>query len=406
MVAGDGEGQVAEVVWFRKDLRVHDNPALLAAMQSGHPVLGVVSLTTYCTTSVEAASFRKIFLEETLSDLSRNLKGLGIRLWVTDLPISDALSQLKQINHVHYQICPGTYEAREAASVSVAKTAYESFTLYQHSEVAISDPMEAFTSFRKRVEKNCCVMAEAGSLSGSNSEGERVAGRFLGGETEGLKRLKHYIWTADRLRVYKETRNGMLEEDDSSKLSPWLALGALSARRVYWEIKRYEAERIANESTYWLFFELLWREFFQHMLFIHGRSFFQLDGVQSSVRKWRGRGREFDAWCAGETGEPLIDACMNELNLTGFMSNRGRQNVASYLTTTLGIDWRLGAEYFERMLIDYDVGSNWGNWQYVAGVGLDPRFDRRFNPKRQAEIYDPKGLYVAAWTKRAEPRVF
>lgn len=108
----------------------------------------------------------------------------------------------------------------------------------------------------------------------------------------------------------------------------------------------------------------------------------------------------FEQWASGQTGKPFVDANMHELNATGFMSNRGRQNVASYLVHDLGLDWRLGAAYFESLLIDYDVCSNWGNWNYVAGVGNDPRENRYFNIERQASMYDPQGKFVKVWTSK------
>ena len=110
----------------------------------------------------------------------------------------------------------------------------------------------------------------------------------------------------------------------------------------------------------------------------------------------------FARWCAGDTGEPLVDAGMRELQATGQLSNRARQNVASWLARTAGIDWRWGAAWFEQHLLDYDVGPNWGNWQYVAGVGNDPR-NRTFNVRAQAERYDPDGAYRARWLGAASP---
>ncbi|MCS7074883.1 MAG: cryptochrome DASH, partial [Bacteroidia bacterium] len=105
----------------------------------------------------------------------------------------------------------------------------------------------------------------------------------------------------------------------------------------------------------------------------------------------------FERWKNAQTGEPWIDANMEELRKTGFLSNRGRQNVASYLVNDLRQPWQWGAEYFEAMLIDYDVCSNWGNWNYIAGVGNDPREDRYFNPKTQAQRYDPDGTFIKLW---------
>jgi deoxyribodipyrimidine photo-lyase len=204
---------------------------------------------------------------------------------------------------------------------------------------------------------------------------------YRGGEAAALARVQSYFWELDCLKDYKNTRNELLGPNYSSKLAPWLAQGSVSPRFVYSEIQRYEAERVANESTYWLFFELLWRDFFRLSAMFFGNDIFKLGGPQRQPRKypWVRNTELFEAWRQGKTGYPFIDANMRELAATGFMSNRGRQVVASFLTKDLLIDWRLGAHYFEEMLLDYDVASNYGNWTYVAGVGSDPREDRYFN---------------------------
>ncbi len=178
---------------------------------------------------------------------------------------------------------------------------------------------------------------------------------------------------------------------------------------MYWAVKDFEKTHKANESTKAFIFELLWRDFFRFHSFKYGKSLFYLEGTSvkqyihnraayaSSTTKWKTDKVLFEKWCLGETGYPFVDANMKELNETGWMSNRGRQNVASFLTKDLEIDWRFGAEYFEKMLIDYDCASNFGNWQYVAGVGVDPRADRYFNVIKQAYDYDENGDYVRLW---------
>ena len=221
---------------------------------------------------------------------------------------------------------------------------------------------------------------------------------FEGGETAGLERLRYYLWETDLVKDYKETRNGLIGSDYSSKFSAWLAQGCLSPKMIYHELKKYEAERGANKSTYWLFFELLWRDFFRLMGKKYEEKIFLKGGTKDDAPDGlRNNWQHFRPWLEGETGVPFIDANMRELNLTGFMSNRGRQNVASFLVKDLKINWQMGAEYFESMLIDYDVTSNWGNWNYVAGVGSDPREDRYFNIVKQARRYDPQGDYVRLW---------
>ena len=225
----------------------------------------------------------------------------------------------------------------------------------------------------------------------------RAVHPFPGGERAAWKRIRDYFWKGDHLHRYKETRNGLLGANFSTKFSPWLALGCLSPRDIHREVIRYESERVANRSTYWLVFELLWREYFHWLLHKYGDRFFHHGGIRGRAPRSRPDPERILAWCEGCTGVPFVDANMRELNDTGYMSNRGRQNVASFLVKDLKQDWRVGAEYFESRLLDYDVASNWGNWNYVAGVGTDPREDRYFNVLLQARRYDPEGSYVRHW---------
>lgn len=154
----------------------------------------------------------------------------------------------------------------------------------------------------------------------------------------------------------------------------------------------------ANESTYWLVFELLWRDFFRFMFKKHQTKLFQAAGITSEKTIPKSVGEKLlNTWVNGTTGVGFIDANMRELQLTGFMSNRGRQNVASYLCNDLKLDWRYGAAYFEQQLIDYDVCSNWGNWAYLAGVGNDPRENRYFNIEKQAQDYDKNKAFRNLW---------
>jgi deoxyribodipyrimidine photo-lyase len=220
---------------------------------------------------------------------------------------------------------------------------------------------------------------------------------FSGGETAAQNRLQAYFWEGDHLRNYKQTRNGMLGTDYSSKFSAWLAQGCISPNTIVQEVRRYEEQRIANDSTYWLIFELLWRDYFRYIALKHGDRIFRSSGLQGLAIAWKQDWQRFRLWQEGKTGFPLIDANMKELSASGFMSNRGRQNVASFLTKNLGIDWRMGAEWFESLLIDYDVCSNWGNWNYAAGVGNDARGFRFFNILKQSHDYDPEGKYVKYW---------
>jgi deoxyribodipyrimidine photo-lyase len=233
---------------------------------------------------------------------------------------------------------------------------------------------------------------------------------FKGGEKAGLERINDWIFSKGCLSTYFISRNDSGTMDFSSKFSAWLALGCISPRTIYWACKKFEEQKVANKSTYWMVFELLTRDYFRWVAAQARNKMFALNGFTgrgfkeqdiwylprnaiTDVHKAR-----FEAWRLGMTGAPFIDASMRELNATGFMSNRGRQNVASFLIHDLEYpDWRAGAEYFESQLIDHDVTSNWANWAYLAGVGTDPRGGRRFNVVKQAMQYDPSGWYTKRW---------
>ena len=232
----------------------------------------------------------------------------------------------------------------------------------------------------------------------------RAVFSFPGGEDAALKRLQEYVWDSESIATYKETRNELLGTNYSSKFSAYLAQGCLSPKLIYHEVDRYEEKVRENKSTYWMKFELMWRDFYRLMAKKHKNDIFLAGGPQ---QKTQFQGEEdkdrFHRWAHGKTGIPFIDANMREINQTGFMSNRGRQNVASYLIKDLNIHWRMGAEYFESLLIDYDPASNYGNWNYLAGVGADPMEQRYFNILSQAERYDHNGDFVRQWLPELAP---
>jgi deoxyribodipyrimidine photo-lyase len=300
---------------------------------------------------------------------------------------------------------------------------FSTSTLYHAEDLpfSIKDIPAVFTNFRNKIEKDSTIrmafekpnqikspeipetalptLQELG-LEFSEID-SRAAIKFIGGETEAIKRLNHYFYETKYLSKYKETRNGMVGEDYSSKFSAWLAMGCISPRFIYKEIKNYESQFGANESTYWLIFELIWRDFFRFMFKKHQTKFFLYSGIKTDKVNSSSLNEKLLAqWINGTTNSDFINANMLELRQTGFMSNRGRQNVASYFCNELNIDWRIGAAYFEEQLIDYDVCSNWGNWAYLAGVGNDPRGHRYFNIEKQANDYDKNHTFRNLWLKK------
>eukprot|EP00741_Cyanophora_paradoxa_P017607 tig00021012_g17007.t1 len=442
--------RVAIVWFRGDDLRVTDHAALQQAIHDASDGAGaghVVPL--YCIDPrafepgplnglARTGPHRARFLLECLRDLRDRLRSLGSDLIVRSGRPEDEVPRLAEELRermgpeggcrvtVHCHKVVGTEEAAVESAVGAAlraaghelKPQWGPSTLYHVHDLpfAIGQLPDVYTEFRKIVEKECeprrpraapralpplpRPLLAASAAAGSIPDGVSAFGyqdsaaefdpraplALRGGETAALERLDHYLFGSDAVATYKETRNGMLGPDYSTKFSPWLAFGCVSPRTIHTEIRRYESERVANDSTYWVLFELIWRDFFKFAGMRHGKRLFTKSGMRRARKGRRSREDDdevFELWCRGLTGYPLVDANMRELNATGFMSNRGRQNVASFLVKDLHVDWRRGAEYFERQLIDYDPCSNWGNWQYVAGVGNDPREDRYFNVVKQ-----------------------
>ena len=234
------------------------------------------------------------------------------------------------------------------------------------------------------------------SVDKPNPNDEKDKSKYQGGESAALNHLKSYF-ASNAPSSYKTTRNALDEWTHSTKFSAWLANGTLSVKVLLNRLRQYEREVVANGSTYWIWFELLWREHFYWYAIEYQEDLFLFKGIGDYRPSTRHNDQRLAQWQNGETKYLIINACMCQLNRTGYMSNRGRQLVASCFIHELGLDWRYGAAYFEQQLIDYDVGSNWGNWQYLAGVGADPRGSRQFNLKKQTQQHDPNGEFMDKW---------
>jgi deoxyribodipyrimidine photo-lyase len=426
------------IVWFRQDLRIHDNEALTSALRMAEEVIPIYIFDERIFKGETSFGFPKTgihrtkFILECVTDLRENIQKLGgqllVRIGKPEIILAEMAQQLK----ASWVICNRERTQEEVLvqdsleqklwGIGVELLYSRGKMLYhtQDLPVPVQHTPDEFTQFRKETEHITPVRTpipspvalpplppnlEPGELPeladfghSTLASDSRAVLNFKGGETEALRRLHHYFWEKDHVAQYKETRNGLIGADYSSKFSPWLSQGCISPKYIYHELKRYERERVSNDSTYWLFFELLWRDFFRLMGKKHGNRIFQKGGIQKKDQGlWKNNQEMFDLWAIGKTGVPFVDANMRELTATGWMSNRGRQNVASFLVRDLKVNWQMGAEYFESQLIDYDTCSNWGNWNYVAGVGSDPREDRYFNILTQAKNYDPLGDYVRLW---------
>jgi deoxyribodipyrimidine photo-lyase len=413
-------------------LRVKDNTLLIKAMKSK----GLIAYYFLDHQQKEIASkafptksfFARKFELESLHNLKINLERLNIPL-IIDQVGSDHLATLVDRYSIDslYSIDFATSDEQRLIEKAIKKAKTDLMWIKDHSDLLyplqklpfnLQELPEVFTVFRKKVEKYNipekplaapeCPLSNAliidstslpalSDLGYSNSTiDSRSAHPFKGGEDAGWERLDHYFWQTEALAKYKQTRNGLMGLDFSSKLSAYLALGCLSPRSIYTEIKEFESSVVANQDTYWLFFELLWREYFKLISFKHKDRIFKIEGILNRSYEWGENNALFEKWIGGKTKDDFVNAAMIELKSTGWISNRARQNVASYWAKNLKQNWIWGARYFEAQLIDYDASANWGNWCYVSGVGNDPR-DRKFNTQRQAEMYDPNNDYRRLW---------
>jgi len=411
------------IYWFRNDLRLTDNSALLeACLHADHLLPVYIHLPQ--AQAIHVLGFpredrhRQAFLRESLDDLRMQLRALGSDLVEYYGEPVDVLAQLTQVAHADAVYCE-CIEAPEEIHQSqmiqekgiLLKEFWQSSMLTLESlPFAVQDMPDMFTQFRKEVERADLKFATPVTAPSSvpplpvcsvalNLEvnGQAIASvhNFLGGERNASAHLKQYL--ARRLPdSYKETRNQLIGKDYSSKFSPWLALGCISARTIAAELADYEQCHGANDGTYWLWFEFLWRDYFRFLHFKYGGRLYQAKGL-SETTPVQSSTQQFECWQTGRTGELLVDAGMRELLKTGYLSNRMRQIVASYWIYDLQGDWRLGAAWFESQLLDYDVYSNQGNWLYLAGRGTDPRGGRRFNIAKQTQDHDPRGEYQRLW---------
>ena len=420
------------IYWFRNDLRLHDNAALLQALADSDAIQFV-----YCHAPRDAAvawgferqgHHRRVFLSQGLLDLRRRLEAQGQSLLeccgnpVTLLPkIAEAIGA----RHIYCETIEAPYEQDEIAGLRrqglTVKTFWQSSLLPFDALPFPKDVVpDVFTVFRQAVEQAGVQPPQPlAEPTEWRSPPSRIPTQFAhipveematcdrrssfpyflpgqqGGETAALAHWRQYL---DRHlpHSYKATRNELMGVDFSSKVSPWLAQGSVSVRTLYAALQQFENEHGANEGSYWLWFEWLWRDYFRLLHLKYGRRLYYPSGLKGDDQPSHDP-EAFERWRQGRTGNRLIDAGMHELAATGYLSNRMRQIVASYLIYDLQCDWRAGAAWFESQLIDYDVYSNQGNWLYIAGLGTDPRGGRRFNPEKQAKTHDPEGYYQAVW---------
>ncbi|MFZ6801194.1 DASH family cryptochrome [Undibacterium sp. Di24W] len=444
------------IYWFRNDLRLDDNPALNHACGLAERN-GAELLTVFCHTPAYSAlnscqtkwgfarisSHRRKFLRDSLNDLRYQLHQHGFDLLELDGELS-AQTELWTYIYRHYElqtiVCEEIAAPEEMAQVeSLHALKLPVHTLLQSTMYAPEDfdfelvsMPDQFTAFRHKVEQgaysirqpatcalsNNFVLSDPGLLAFSvqmQSKEEACVEHpeqdnrssfpywtveFSGGSQAALRYLESYFST-DKAHSYKQTRNQLHGTGFSTKFSPWLASGAMSAPQILAALRKFEDEQGKSDGSYWIWFELLWRDYFRFLHCKYGVQLYRASGLSKSpVSLPAFDAQKFQAWTQSKSGEPLIDAAMRELATTGYLSNRLRQQVVSYWLHELGGDWRVAAAWFESQLLDYDVYSNQGNCLYLAGLGTDPRGylgGRWFDPQKQTKQHDADGAYRRLW---------
>jgi deoxyribodipyrimidine photo-lyase len=432
------------IMWFRQDLRLHDNEALQEALGAAQEVIPVYVFDERIFMGRTPYGFKKTgkyraqFIIESVRELRESLRALNsdliVRVGKPEEIIYKLADQAKSswvfCNRERTRMKVTVQDALEKNLWSIGQELRFSRgkMLYYTADLPfpVTHTPDSFAQFRKEVERYLnirepfpapskpftplTVAIDSGEIPSLNDFGHpdlepdpRAAIDFKGGEQEGLKRLDRFLWETNAVQNYHHTQNELCGEHQSTKFSAWLAQGCLSPKRIYQELKKYEAARGGEKSVYQIFYGLMWRDFLRFMAKKHGDVIFEEGGIKGTETLPLKEDYDlFKKWIDGKTGVPLIDANMREIKHTGYMSNRGRQNVSSFLVNDLKVSWRMGADYFESILIDYDPASNYGNWNMVGGVGSDPKENRYFNILSQAKKYDPDGAYVKKWIPELE----
>ncbi len=427
------------IVWFRQDLRLHDNEALTDAINSLDEVVPVYVFDerTFLGKTTrfgfpKTGKYRAQFIIESVANLRSALQEIGSNLIVRVGKPEEEIFELARQVKTNWVFCnrertPDEIYVQDSLEQKLWSIGQEirysrGKMLYYTADLPfpITHTPDSFSQFRKEVERYVpireplpapeemapiMVRLEEGDIPAAQHFGhpplqqdERACFVYQGGESAGLEHLYQYLWERETVQDYAATQCALSNEARTSRFSAWLAQGCLSPKMIYHHMKAYEQQRGASESVQDLFQALLLRDFFRLMVKKYGFRVFEKGGLKGEAdNRWRDDQRLLERWVKGETGVPFIDANMTEIAKTGYMSNRGRQNVASFLVNDLLVNWQMGAEYFESVLIDYDITSNWVNWNAAAGVSADSRENKHYNIISQAVKYDPKGEYVKKW---------
>ena len=391
------------VVLFTRDLRVHDNPALHAAVRSADAIVPLFVLDEAILRGPFARPNRVTFLVDSLRDLRRSLRRRGADLVVRSgdvLTETTAIADAVGADQVHLMADVTAFARRR-----VSRLQQGGLDVLEHPGVTVVPPgrprpYKVFTpywrawqaqSWRQPAPAPRAIALAAGVAPGRIPTPASIAPGALspalpsGGETAGRRRM--LAWLRASEDGYASGGHDDLAGDRTSRLSPWLHFGCLSPLEL--------ASRSATEA---FVRQLCWRDFHHQVAATHPS--IATEDYRPRGRRWRTDDHALQGWKDGATGVPLVDAAMHQLRHEGWVHNRARLVAASWLTKTMGVDWRLGAAHFLDWLVDGDIVNNSANWQWVAGTGTDTRPNRVLNPERQARRHDPDGVYVDRWRGR------
>ena len=393
--------------WMRRDLRLEDNAALHHALNGNKKVLPIFIFDTEILDKISNKKDRRVeFIHQELMSIKSELKAINSDLLILHgkpLDIWENLCQTYSIDKVYTNVDYETYAkerdhkvATQLKSHAIEFLTFKDHCIFDHTEVLKDDgkPYTVYTPYSKKwkskIQDSTFKPYPCKEFYGQlldQVKFEPISLQEIGFQASNLPFPSKSVKT-DLIKNYADTRN-FPALDATSKLSLHFRFGTISIRE--------KARKALSTSETWLN-ELIWRDFYIQIMAHFPQAMKTAFKPMYDQIEWRNQPEEFEAWCAGKTGYPIVDAGMRELNETGFMHNRVRMVVASFLCKHLLIDWRWGEAYFAEKLLDFELASNNGGWQWASGSGVDaaPYF-RIFSPKLQTERFDPKLVYIKRW---------
>ncbi|MBE7629908.1 cryptochrome/photolyase family protein [Tenacibaculum piscium] len=390
------------IFWFRRDLRLEDNVALFNALNSSNKVLPIFIFDEEILDKLPENDARVSFIYQTLQQLDTDLKAVGssllikkgnpLEVWKTIISEFDISAVYTNKDYEPYGLQRDAEISDFLKSKSIDFLSYKDQVIFEEAEVTKNDglPYTVYTPYKNKwLQKfNAEVDLKNHAINFNNFHqftSEIPSLKFIGFNESSIKVPPYNL---SNLANYDEVRDFPFI-DKTSYLSPYFRFGLVSVRKMV---------QFALKTNATFLNELIWREFFMQVLFHFPKVVTNNFKQKYDAIPWRNNEAEFEKWCKGETGYPMVDAGMRQLNKTGYMHNRVRMITAGFLCKHLLIDWRWGEAYFAEKLLDYELSANNGNWQWAAGTGCDaaPYF-RVFNPEAQLKKFDKDLQYIRKW---------